>query len=369
MKVLHVLNELKFSGAEIMYVDAAQKFVENGVEQLFVLGTAQNLGEFSENFINAGYEVIHIPYPKCIFSRWLYYEKIIKLVKNNRIDVIHTHKSAMRWGMAYCAWRAGIRSVYTTHSILICKWFTKPWHIWLRWSGNKIFGCKYTSISDSVYNHELNYYHNKTYKIYNWYCDNRFYPATSQEERLQVRNELGIKKDALTIISVGGCNNNKRHSDIFKAFANILKRYPNAVYLHLGQGTSTEEEMILAHKLGVEKQVVFLGNQQDVRHYLIASDIYIMSSKFEGISLTTIEAMACQIPCVLYDVPGLRDFNSLYETSVLIPSDSNLLSESVIKLFEDKNKQDKLTSKAVKYVNDHFLMEKSVKQIIELYRN
>ncbi|HFU75310.1 MAG TPA: glycosyltransferase family 1 protein, partial [Arcobacter sp.] len=56
MKVIHILNELKYSGAEIMYVDAASLFQYKGC-QLAVVSTAKNVGEFAPKFQEAGYEV------------------------------------------------------------------------------------------------------------------------------------------------------------------------------------------------------------------------------------------------------------------------------------------------------------------------
>ena len=62
MKIVHVLNELKFSGAEIMYVDAARVFQEKGGD-LMVVATAPEIGEYAPNFERAGYEVFHKPFP------------------------------------------------------------------------------------------------------------------------------------------------------------------------------------------------------------------------------------------------------------------------------------------------------------------
>lgn len=70
-----------------------------------------------------------------------------------------------------------------------------------------------------------------------------------------------------------------------------------------------EVEIELAAGLGVRNNVRFCGNRKEVRMFLVAADIYVMTSKYEGISITTIEAMACGVPAILYDVAGLCDFN------------------------------------------------------------
>ena len=205
MKVIHFLAELKFSGAEVMYVDAAPLFRRWGVE-LYVVNTAKELGEFAPFFEKAGYKVLHWPYPNGRFgfaARWRYNRKVMDFLRKEHIDVVHIHNSGMKWGMSYCAWRCGCKAIYTYHNVFTSHWYSYGYHWWLRWSAKNLFGCTMQTISDSVYENELQYYHNKTVKVYNWYGGNRFFPA-KEEERNSVRKELGIEWNTPVIISVGG---------------------------------------------------------------------------------------------------------------------------------------------------------------------
>lgn len=366
MKVIHYLHELKFSGAEIMYVDAAPVFQKLGCE-LSVVNTANHLGEYAPFFEKAGYKVFHFPYPNGYLKRWKYYRDTIKFLKKEKYDVVHIHSFALKWGMSYCAWKAGCKSVYTFHAIFKSHWYSYLFHYWLRWCAKHIFDCTFQTISDSVYENENKYYYNKTVKIYNWYGSNRFYPAQLNEKQC-IREKLGVPQNALVIISVGGCSPIKRHTDVIKALTEILKVYPDTIYLHLGEGASLQEERELANRLGIAKHIHFCGNQKNVRQFLIASDIYIMTSQHEGISLTTIEAMACKIPAILYNVPGLRDFNKEIECSELISEDYRLLAQAVIKLYKNKEKQLLLTQNGKSFVDSHFYMETNAKKIFELYK-
>lgn len=366
MKVLHILHELKFSGAEIMYVDAAPIFQKLGCD-LSIVNTANHLGEYAPYFEKAGYKVFFHPYPNGYFKRWKYYRDTISFLKKEKYDVVHIHSSALKWGMSFCAWKAGCKSIYTFHNVFRSHWYSYPWHWWLRWSAKHIFGCTFQTISDSVYENEKNYYHNNTTKIYNWYGCSRFYPALPNEKQ-KVRESLNIPQNSLVIISVGGCSPIKRHTDIIKALPEIIKVLPNVIYLHLGEGISLDEERSLAKELNIEKNICFCGNQSNVRKYLIASDIYVMPSKYEGISITTIEAMACLIPSILYNVPGLCDFNKEKECSELIKEDYSVLAKAIIKLYQDKKKQQYLTQNAKEFVDQNFYMETNVKQIFELYK-
>lgn len=352
-----------------MYVDAAPIFQKLGCE-LSVVSTAKLLGEYASSFEKAGYKVYHMPYSNSKFSfitKWKNNLQLIYFLKSEHYDVVHTHRSDMKWDMALCAWIAGCKSIYTFHSVFKSNWYSYRLHRWLRWSAKHLFGCTFQTISDSVYENEKQYYHNDTIKIYNWYGSNRFYPA-EENEKEKVRKELKISKDTLVLISVGGCSPIKRHTDILKALPKILEEKPDTIYFHLGEGTSLKEEMELAKQLNIVDKIHFYGNQTDIRKYLIASDIYLMTSKNEGIPLTTIEAMACRIPTILYNVPGLKDFNKREECSVLIEADYNLLANMVLSFSKDKEKQKLITDKAERLVKSNFSMEKNVIQIFDLYK-
>ena len=133
MKVVHILNELKFSGAEIMYVDAAEKLKSLGCS-LYVINTNQTLGEYAPFFAKSGYKVIHMPYPQSVVGRFKFYNKLIDFLRKEQIDVVHIHASNLKWGASYCAWRTGIKSVYTFHNTFPIRWFSLPYQIFLRWS-------------------------------------------------------------------------------------------------------------------------------------------------------------------------------------------------------------------------------------------
>lgn len=350
-----------------MYVDAAPFFQKKGCE-LMVMATATELGEYASFFERAGYKVMQHPMPplKNYLQRIRYYSAIIKLLKQQQFDVVHIHSSAARWGFALCAWLANIRSVYTFHAVFPTRLLTYPYHYLIRWSAKKIFKCRFQTISDSVYDHELKLYHNKTTKVYNWYGHTRFFPA-AEGEKVAVRKELGISEKTLVFISIGGCNDNKRHTDIIKALPLILEKIPNCLYLHLGKGCTEADEIQLAKYLGVKDKVRFYGNQEEVRKYLIAADIYLMTSKFEGISITTIEAMACKIPTILYNVPGLRDFNKNGNNSILIPEDYRLLAEAVINLQANKKEALKMADRAKKTVDELYNIQNNASEIYNLY--
>lgn len=365
-RVLHLLHELKFSGAEIMYTDAAPLFRSWGCE-LGVVATASNFGDFAPIMKKNGYETYHLPYPKGYISRFRWYWNLCTLIKREKYDVVHVHTSGLRWGGALCAWLTGCRCVSTFHSTFPTHWYSRLWHIWLRMTAKHLFKARFQSISDSVYQNEKNRFLNDTHLVYNWYGANRFYPAADGEKE-NVRKKLGIRNDALVVVSVAGCREMKRHCDIIQAVGKIVPTCPNIMYLHVGGGDYEQHERHLVKELGLEDHVMFCGAQQEVRNYLIASDIYLMTSRYEGIPITTIEAMACRIPCILYNVAGLRDFNNEEQCSLLIPEDIDVLADKVMELKNDENLRNILSSNAETLVHMKYFMENNAKQIYQMYQ-
>lgn len=368
MKVIHILNELKFSGAEIMYASAAEEFQKLGCE-LYVVSTAQDIGEYAPHFKKAGYKVLHWPYKaKSLLHDLMYAKRASDFFKAHKIDVVHIHRSTMRLLMAYAAWKAGCKGVYTFHNVFPTKWYTRPYHIVQRWWAKNIFNCTFQTISDSVEQNEKDVFYNKTHKIYNWYDCNRFYPA-NQLEKTTLRKELGIDDETLVLISIGGCSHIKRHTDIISALPIILKEFPDLLYLHLGEGDMLGDEKRQAEEMALSKYIRFLGNQTDVRKFLVVSDLYLMPSKHEGIPITTIETLGCKIPTILYDVPGLRDFNKSGTCAKLIPENPTALANAVIELYKDENQQMSLAEKGKTLVDSQFYMPYNTKEIMKLYQS
>ena len=277
IKVVHILNELKFSGAEIMYVDAASIFQEKGCE-LTVMATALKIGEYEPFFVKAGYKVIHFPIPplKYVFKRIKYYYLFVKLIKKRQFNLIHIHILDGMWGFALCAWLTNIRSVFTFHNVFPTHFYTYPFHCLIRWTAKYIFQCRFQTISDSVYNHEVNFYKNNTYKIYNWYGSNRYFPA-KLDDKIIFRKELDIDEDMFVMISVGGCSHIKRHTDIIKGLPMIIQKIPKCLYLHLGTGLTEKEEIYLAEE--IESISYFYDSSRSVQYCCCKSPPSISSPK------------------------------------------------------------------------------------------
>jgi len=364
MRVLHILNEINFSGAEVMLNLAAPLFKKEGIE-LHVLSTGKERGSYSKILENAGYKLHHIPFSKTPQYFWLLYKEL----KNEKFDVVHIHPERAFVWHALIAKFSGVKNIIrTVHSIFNFNGILRVRKYIARWFARIILKVKFHSISDSVALIEKENFNNPTTKIYNWIDENKFYPITSKDEKQQLRKQLGIKEDQFVIISVGSCSAVKRHYVIIEALSKILQKVNNVIYLHLGNGELTKEEIRLAKELGILKNIIFTGPKKNVRDYLVASDLFIMVSEYEGLSIASLEAICCGLPLVVTDTYGLRDVIKDGYNGLKIANPSEL-PEAILKIYNSVQLQKKFSANTLKFAKEKFSMEKSVEELILLYRD
>ena len=120
----------------------------------------------------------------------------------------------------------------------------------------------------------------------------------SQKNRNEIREELGISKTDFVIGDVASFLPQKNQKFLIKSFVEIKKRKKNAKMILVGVGQELEKCKRLAKKLGVEKEILFLGNRNDIEEIYSALDVYVMPSTSEGLSIALCEAQINGLPCV-----------------------------------------------------------------------
>lgn len=369
MRVLHIFNEVRYSGAEIMYANAAPLFHERGVEMI-VLSTGNKMGEFASRFNAVGVNVDHMRLPNGVYNPFFlfkYFKKVLNYIEKEKIEVIHIHRATYFWFFSLAGWIKGKKTIRTVHNVFRHRKLTWIKGYLERLTARKFWGLTFHTIGESVYQNELNYYKNPSVKINNWFDHKKFYPAVSDSEKMGMRNALGLPSDKFIIISCGSCICEKNHYDIIRSLAEV-KQQVDGLYLHLGSGPTEKEEKELAASLGVADRIKFLGNRDNVRDYLIAADLYVMPSKFEGLSGAVLEAMACASPSILYNSPGLRDMIHNNDNGFLINPVFNEMAEKIIEFAKTPSLLQEMGANAYKHVSENYSIVKGVEGIVSLYK-
>jgi glycosyltransferase involved in cell wall biosynthesis len=139
----------------------------------------------------------------------------------------------------------------------------------------------------------------KDYKIiYNAVDKSRF--AFNLASRLNTRNELGLR-DEHVLIHVGNFCYTKNQRFLMEIMQKITEKDENTVLLSVGTGYDADAVCEYARSLGINDKVRFLGVRDDVPALLCAADAYVFPSRFEGLSISCIEAQMSGLPCILSD--------------------------------------------------------------------
>jgi glycosyltransferase involved in cell wall biosynthesis len=124
----------------------------------------------------------------------------------------------------------------------------------------------------------------------------------------------------------------------------------------------------MASNLGLGN-VSFLGFQKDVFYWMAKAKVMVLPSRWEGLPIALLEAMAFGIPVICTTVGGIADVIEQDDSGILIPpGNTNELSAAICRILEDGDLRDRLATRARVTVNERFDVKKLVKQILDLYR-
>lgn len=115
--------------------------------------------------------------------------------------------------------------------------------------------------------------------------------------RKSKRKELKIKDKDLVIGHIGRFVQQKNHSFLIDIFNEVHKQNKNTILLLAGEGPLKEEIENKVKELGLEKNVMFLGQRNDANELYQAMDIFLLPSLYEGLPVVGVEAQAAGLPC------------------------------------------------------------------------
>lgn len=209
---------------------------------------------------------------------------------------------------------------------------------------------------------------NKVSVITNGIDINAFKPVRS---RRAVRDELGLKEDDFCLIQVGRFQPPKNQDISVMAMRKVVAIYPRVHLIFAGHGPDFDKTIGLARSYNLLSHIHFLGIRPDVVDLLMASDLFLLPSSWEGLSISLLEAFASALPVIASDVAGIRDVVDI-DTSCakLVKSrDDEGLAMSIISAIEDPSWRDKAGRAAFKIALNHFDLSSTIDKYFELHRS
>jgi glycosyltransferase involved in cell wall biosynthesis len=146
--------------------------------------------------------------------------------------------------------------------------------------------------------------------------------AASEPLAVDVRTLLNLDKNCVVIGSVGRLNQVKAQHVLIQAIAELRSHRLIAHLILVGNGPEKGRLQKLAEDLHVKDIVHFLGERNDVAHFLWSFDIFALTSKTEGYSMALVEASAASLPIVASDVGGNHEIVQANQSGILYPERS-----------------------------------------------
>jgi glycosyltransferase involved in cell wall biosynthesis len=188
----------------------------------------------------------------------------------------------------------------------------------------------------------------------------------NEPARAEARVRLGLDHDRVCLICVASLVTQKRVDVLLDAMAKVVERGRPCTCIIVGEGPLLPALLKQAEALGLNGHVIFEGFHSDVREYLWAGDIFVLTSDSEGLPLSVLEAMACGLPCVVTDVGGSAEAVLDGECGIVVtPGSPEEVADAIAAMLDQPEQRAAMAQAALDRVRRYFDIEKSMAQVSE----
>jgi len=319
LRVLHIISELGFGGAETTVYNLATALSARG-HAVHVAGLFDPPGLDRD----IGHELAHHAVTvhrlrmrnKLDLPRLL---RLVPLIRRTRPDIIHTHLwHADVAGRLGCQ-LAGRRRPVLVSTVQTAEGRPMGW----RFAINRLTGRLEDAtafVSPSVMGFCARHgglRAGRCLVIPNGIDLRRF---GELPDRREFRARWAVPTEALVVGTVARLERYKAVADLVRAFAVLAGRWDGAMLVIAGSGPEEGSLRTQIRAVGLAGRVRLVGFQRDVRPVLAALDVFVLPSRWEGLPLAALEAMAAGLPVVVTDVPGSRDLIRHERTGLVVPA-------------------------------------------------
>jgi len=342
-RVLQVSTARVFGGNE-EHIRTLVKYLDR--DRLDVFAAAPKDGEFAPILAEQGVEVFDFH----VAGKFDFGAKrnLVSIVKDNGIDIVHSHNRREDLIGALAARKCGCRAVTTIHDRIN---MTQD-------------GVRTRGLSSKFYNYILRHWFDRLITVSEATRRDCIEEAGVDPERIThvvngmdltrldidvnaeaKRRELGIEAEHLVagmVARVRGTNIGKKgHQYFLEAAAEVGRKLPEARFVIVGEDDEARSFLEgMAEKLGVRPQVVFLGYRGDIIEVMTTFDVAVLPSLFEGLPRTLMEGMALGKPAVGTRVDGIMELVVDGETGILVDArDSGGLAAAMHELLSSPERR------------------------------
>lgn len=335
MKIIQVLPYFCFGGAETMCENLTCALRQLGHE-VTVVSLYNEHTPISQRMEAAGVPIRYLD--KKLGLDLSMISKLAAIFREEKPDVVHTHLDVIKYAVP-AARLAGVkRCVHTVHSVA-----HKEAEGRLQKLSNRFFYHAGWSVpvalSREVQQTILEFYG----------LPERAVPVVMNGIDLSqcVAKEDYAMADPWRFVHVGRLDTPKNQERLLRAFRKVLDTHPRARLTLVGDGDLRPRLEALTAELDLRDAVIFAGMQENVHPFLAEADIFVLTSDYEGIPMTILEAMGTGLPIVSTAVGGVPDVLADGKTGLLTAPDVEAVAEACQRLATDASLRETLGRSAL----------------------
>lgn len=339
MKILHLLQSNRFSGAENVVCQIIDMFRnESNIEMIYCSPDGPIKNALTERNI------------KYICLKKLSIIEIKNVIKREKPDIVHAHDMRASF-IAACAC-AHVPLISHVHNNNINAHGLTPKsfaYLLAAVKAKHIFWVSQSSFDGYIFH---KWFKNKSIVLYN----------IINIDSLYRKMETDINTYDYDVIYIGRLTKQKNPQRLMHVFKKIQSIYPNIKIAVVGTGDLEVETKFLCNELNLQNNVKFLGFQSNPLKILHDATVMIMTSRWEGTPMCALEAMALGVPIVSTPTDGLCELITDGENGYLSDND-DILAKKVIDIITNKSilstfKKNAKSKAAV--INDIDMYKKSI---------
>lgn len=376
-RILHIITRLDPGGSATNTIVSVDLLRKHGFRTALAYGVTNDpdgsvascLTERDVTYFN----LPHLVRPPAPFRDMLALHRIIRLLKKEPFDLVHTHSSKAGVLGRLAARSCGAPAVHTPHGHVFYGYFgkllTKLFVYIERW----IAPCaaRIISLTDIETRESLEKGIGKPEQyvtIHSGVPLAQFHQP-SPEPGTEFRKQMRIPADSFLFVSVGRLVPVKGFDILLKSFA-MADFNDKPVFLAvIGNGDERRPLESMCGDLGITERVRFTGELKDIRAPLASADVFVLAGRNEGMGRAFIEAMAAGLPVIGTAVGGVPSLIDDGQTGIIVPGEeTTALAHAMETLAESKDLCRKMGKKAAESVYPEYDENTMIEKLADLYR-
>ncbi len=349
--VLHIDTETGIRGGQKQALMLYHRLIEKNIKSYFICRRDSELEKYlDKNKMN--YFSLSFLSSYSLIQGF----KIAKYARDNAYNIIHCHSSH--------SLNLGIIAKFFNRKLKVIGSRRVMFPVKNKMKYNSLFLDKIISVSDAVKKQMVKSGINekKLITIHSGIAQNEIQKTISAE----------LKKDksfvnSFLIGTSAAFTNEKDYPTLVKAAKIVTNEHSDIKFVFLGKGPLFEGIKKLVNEYNLINKVFFFGYVNEPLKYIKDFDIYVTSTKSEGLGTSILDAMALGKPVIATNTGGIPEIVHHNKNGILFEKgDYHSLAEAILELYENSDKRNAMSKKSIEIVKE-FDIDKTVEKTLELY--